>query len=222
MISFEKKLLLSGLKYIAGVDEVGRGCLAGPMVVAAVILKPRHLSYVINNDVSSGKLLEAYKSINDSKLLTYKKRAELAEFIKNHALSFSIYEIDNKTIDNLGISECTQVGFNASLAGLSKKPHHILTDAFKIKQLPTELQTNIIKGDRQSITIAAASIIAKVYRDTLMENFHEKVHKYKVYGFDKHKGYGTKLHLEAIRKHGPSSLHRLTFKLRIDPENHML
>lgn len=226
MIEYELKLMSLGSKLIAGVDEVGRGCLAGPMVVAAVILKPELIQLLDqhkttdvpfresrNNDVSCLKidqsaLIQQLTQIKDSKVLTAKKRRELSDFIKEHAFSYSIVEISAQQIDALGISQCTQLGFSSSINQLDTKPDHILTDAFPIKSIPIETQTNIISGDAKSITIAAASIIAKVYRDNLMSKLDSK---YAPYNFEKHKGYGTKLHLDTISKIGPCDIHRMTF-----------
>lgn len=199
------------IKFIAGVDEVGRGCLAGPMVVGAVILNPKHLRGLIArerlqyNDVS-------YLKLTDSKKLSPNKRKKLSDFILENAVSYSIKVINARTVDSKGISKCTQIGFGGAIKKLEIPPDHILTDAFAIKSLPKEVQTNIRHGDMLSISIAAASIIAKVYRDELMIKLHNSNEKYQVYGFDKHKGYGTKKHLVALEKYGPSDIHRLSFK----------
>ncbi len=209
LTKFERNLWNRGLKYIAGVDEVGRGCLAGPMVVSAVILNPKHLNDY-KNLLDEHKL---YDEINDSKLLTHNKRCKLNEFIVNEALAYSVVEIDNLEVDRLGISKCTQIAFEKAVLKLDKKPHHILTDAFEIKNFAKESQTNIKRGDSLSISIAAASIVAKVYRDALMERFSHN-NKYEVYGFERHKGYGTEFHRNMIKKHGFSDLHRKTFKVK--------
>lgn len=229
-LRFEKELYSKKIKFIAGIDEVGRGCLAGPMVVGAVILNPNHLRRLIelrnmslliplkrdsassyfsrknskNNDVS-------YLEITDSKKLSPKKRKRLSNFILKNAISYSIKIISSQTIDSKGLSKCTQIGFVGAVKKLKISPEHILTDAFAIKSLPKEVQTSIKHGDILSISIAAASIIAKVYRDELMIKLHNNNEKYQIYGFDKHKGYGTKYHLEALKTHGPSDIHRLSF-----------
>ncbi len=210
LLTHELILISKGIELIAGVDEVGRGCLAGPMVVGAVILNPTHLTNT-NNDVSSAPL-GLYNQIKDSKLIQPKKRLELANFIKQNAISYSIQILENTKIDQWGISKCTQVGFFNAITTLTHKPQHIITDAFKIKVLPDEVQTNIIHGDNISISVAAASIIAKVFRDTLMENLHASNQIYQKYSFDKHKGYGTKQHIEAINKYGICDLHRKSFE----------
>lgn len=224
MLYLEKSLYDKGIKYIAGVDEVGRGPLAGPMVIGAVILdiekifndflNPQVLKTniekdnfldLINNDVEYKK---SYGRINDSKKLTEKTRNELEIFIKNNCLTYSIIEISHKELDSIGLSQATQKAFYNSIKNLKIEPQHIFTDAFKIKKISEEKQTNLIRGDSTSISIAAASIIAKVYRDNLMFKL-SKI--YPQYGFEMHKGYGTKKHLEAINKYGPCEIHRKSF-----------
>jgi len=215
-LNYEKSLWDKGLDLIAGVDEVGRGALAGPMVVGAVILKADDLkqldlSEYTNNDVSK-RIFETnlYLQIKDSKLLTPKKRGELSAFIIQNCLCYSVFEIPSQEIDSYGISACTQKGFSEVVKSLKIKPEHVLTDAFPIKAFPQAIQTNIISGDRVSLTIAAASIVAKVFRDSLMCDLG-KLPSYSCYGFERHKGYGTKLHMENILKHGPSDIHRRSF-----------
>jgi len=205
LIDLEKELFNKGIRHIAGVDEVGRGPLAGPMVVSAVIWDIEKISSR-NYDVELEKL---YEKINDSKKLTEKSRIELSKFIKDNCLSFSIIEISNTELDLIGISKSTQKAFFESIKSLKIAPQHIFTDAFPIKNISKEKQTNIIKGDSRSISIAAASIIAKVYRDDLMTKYAEK---YPEYEFEKHKGYGTKLHRDAILKYGPCEIHRRSFE----------
>ena len=209
LLKYELDLINSGIDLIAGVDEVGRGALAGPMVVAAAILNPEHIR---NYDVVSADLQE-YLAVKDSKLISAKKRILLSKFLQNVLICYSIIELQNTQIDKEGIATCTQIGFFESIKKLKVKPDHVLTDTFEIKSLTISHQTNIISGDNKSISIAAASIVAKVYRDNLMINFHNEEEKYSVYGFDKHKGYGTKLHKEMIKKFGLSDLHRKSFKL---------
>jgi ribonuclease HII len=151
-----------------------------------------------------------YNQIKDSKLLSPKKREKLSDFIIKHCLCYTVFEISAYEIDLFGISACTQKAFTGVIKSLKHKPEHILTDAFPIKVYPRTVQSNITSGDRLSITIAAASIIAKVYRDNLMCSL-AKLPKYKCYGFEKHKGYGTKYHIDTIIKHGTSDIHRKTF-----------
>jgi len=218
VLEYEKNLLSQQKIHIAGVDEVGRGSLAGPMVVAAVILDPKHLEQLANrnNDVSndpqplSTEIVTKYTQIKDSKQISDKKRRELAKFIKQVAITYSIIEISVSDIDKNGISTCTNYGFYEAVSKLTIRSDHILTDAFKITKIDPTIQTNLIKGDSRSISIASASIIAKVYRDDLMIKLSQKTN-YNVYGFDKHKGYGTALHLAKINEHGASDIHRKTF-----------
>jgi ribonuclease HII len=192
---FENELWRQGLSHIAGVDEVGRGCFAGPVVAAAVILP---------------KGFNATDKINDSKQLSPKIRKELASIIQKHAVSFSIAEISVSVINEIGIGKAAQKAFAKAVNTLSLQPEHILIDAFMISELQNMAQTPIVHGDCISISIAAASIIAKVYRDELMEKLHPQ---YKVYDFSSNKGYGTKKHREAIKKYGFCDLHRTSFDL---------
>jgi len=214
-IQFEQDLLDKNIQYIAGVDEVGRGCLAGPMVVAAVILNAADLCKLANNDVTDLETVQTeefqkYTQINDSKLINPNKRSELSKFIQSVSTCYSIEIIEPQLIDKFGISQVTQIGFYNAIQKLSTKPDYILTDAFKIKKYPEQIQTNIIKGDRKSISIGAASIIAKVFRDNLMCQLHQNP-IYEPYCFNQHKGYGTKLHMAMLKKHGPCSIHRRSF-----------
>lgn len=195
---YESKLWQQGLQYIAGVDEVGRGCFAGPVVAAAVILPPG---------------FNATDKINDSKKLSPKIRKELATIVKQHALAYAIAEVSVFVINNVGIGQAAQQAFVNAITSLKIKPEHILIDAFMIKALQKGNQTAIIHGDGISISIAAASIIAKVYRDELMEKLHESHESYKVYDFFFNKGYGTKKHRDAIGNYGLCDLHRTSFNL---------
>lgn len=177
---------------IAGIDEAGRGPLAGPVVCAAVIMP-------LNKD-------EIIEGVNDSKKLTAKKREELYQKIIDKALSYSICEIYEKTIDEINILNATKIGMKKCLNNLKIKPDIVLTDAVKIEtNLPQE---NIIHGDALSYNIAAASILAKVYRDNLMIKMHKI---YPQYNFSKHKGYGTKEHIKNLVNYGACPLHRKTF-----------
>lgn len=180
------------VKYIAGVDEVGRGPLAGPIVGAAVILD---LSCIINY-------------IDDSKKLKDEKREELSKIIKNSALDYNIVEISNEEIDKYGIATCNNEIFKKAISGLKIQPDLILTDGYKIKDWNGVLNKHVIKGDAKSSSIACASIIAKVYRDELMKKYAEN---YSVYNFERNMGYGTKEHIEAIKKHGVCKIHRRSF-----------
>ncbi|HLD51233.1 ribonuclease HII [candidate division WWE3 bacterium RIFOXYC1_FULL_40_10] len=203
LLDFETQLFNQGKKFIAGVDEVGRGPLAGPLVVAAVVLNLE--SILTNNDVLS----ENYSKINDSKKLPEKMRINLDSFIRTNAIEFSIVEIGVEEIDRTGIGKCNLLGFKRAISRLKIALDHVLTDSFIVPSFAPEKQTNIVRGDTKSISIAAASIVAKVYRDQIMKT-HDST--YPEYGFAKHKGYGTKQHIEAITRNGPCELHRKSFE----------
>ncbi|MED3660380.1 ribonuclease HII [Ureibacillus sp. FSL K6-8385] len=178
--------------YLAGVDEAGRGPLAGPVVTCAVIL-PKDCPELIG--------------INDSKQLSKKKRAELAELIKKHALAYSIHFQSAKKIDELNILEATRQSMKICIENLKIRPDICLVDAVSIPiGIPQE---SIVKGDAKSLAIGAASILAKHERDLYMEELHTQ---YPQYGFDQNAGYGTKQHLEAIERFGPTVHHRKTFE----------
>lgn len=189
MLDYEKKY--QG-KLIAGVDEAGRGPLAGPVVCAVVIMP-----------LQDDKIIEG---INDSKKLTAKKREMLYEKILATALDYSIVEIDEKVIDEINILQATKLGMKKAIQNLKLKPDIVLIDAVKLDIEYS--QENIIKGDALSYNIASASILAKVHRDRLMSEFDKK---YPEYGFIRNKGYGTKEHIEALKKLGKSEIHRVTF-----------
>ncbi len=191
MLEYEQKYWSRGIKFIAGIDEAGRGPLAGPVVASAVIFE-------------EGVLIEG---VNDSKKLSEKKREELFHIIHEKALTVGIGIVSHEVIDRINILQASFLAMNKALELLIIKPQQLLVDGnfFRHEQYRVE---NIIKGDGLSHSIAAASIIAKVTRDTLMKEMHEQ---YPVYGFAKHKGYGTKAHIEAIRLHGYSPIHRRTF-----------
>ena len=181
-----------GIKYLCGVDEAGRGPLAGPVFAAAVIL-PEDFEI---------------EGLNDSKKLSEKKRDMLFDEIIEHALAYSIQAVDHKTIDEINILEATMLAMKTSVENLSIKPEHVFIDGNlvpKNMEIPTEF---VIKGDATSASIVAASILAKVSRDRFMLEMDKK---YPEYCFAKHKGYGTKLHYEKLREFGPSEIHRLTF-----------
>ena len=188
---YENFLLQTGNTYIAGVDEAGRGPLAGPIVAGSVILK--------NNDIFFG--------INDSKKISADKRDRLFDVILENCISASIHTITNKQIDELGIGKADNLAMRLSIEKLTTVPDHVLSDAFFIEDLIIN-QTAIIHGDALSISIAAASIIAKVARDRMMDEY-DKI--YPQYGFSNNKGYGTKEHIEAIKKYGICPIHRKTF-----------
>lgn len=188
----EEKIYVKGVNLICGIDEAGRGPLAGPVVVASVIM-PR-------NSMIDG--------INDSKKVSEKKREILYEQIIQEAISYSVGIIDQKEIDKINILNATKKGLNLAIKGLEVKPDTILVDALTNIDTCNIPYTSIIKGDAKSYSIAAASIIAKVTRDRIMREWDEI---YPQYGFEKHKGYGTKMHIEAIKQYGLCPLHRLSF-----------
>lgn len=191
-LTYEYQLLAEGKRYIAGVDEVGRGPLAGPVVCAAVIMP------LDDNDLILG--------VDDSKKVTEKNRRILSEAIKNKAIAYSICAVNEEVIDEINILNATKRCMKNAIEGLSLKPDCVLIDAV---DLDVDVETRpIIKGDAKSYVIGAASIIAKVYRDALMDEFDER---YPEYGFKKNKGYGTKEHINAIRTVGPCPIHRKTF-----------
>ena len=189
-LEFENKYLLKGYKYIAGVDEVGRGPLAGPVVCASVIMD-------LDNII---------EGIDDSKKLSLKKRELLFDKIINNAIAYSICEISPEEIDKINILEATKKCMKNAVDSLSVKPDILLVDAVKT-DFSVEYEA-IIKGDFKSYTIGAASILAKVYRDRLMAKYAET---YKDYGFERNSGYGTKEHIEKIKEIGPCKIHRRTF-----------
>lgn len=189
---YENELKEKGVKYIAGVDEAGRGPLAGDLVVASVILP---LDFKIDG-------------IDDSKSISDKKRREAFELIKKHAISYSIIHLTPEQIDEYNIYKATQIGMIKAIESLNIKPEHVLIDAMPLPELTID-NTSIIKGDKLSASIGAASILAKVTRDDYMKDMNIK---YPNYNFDKHKGYGTKLHLENLEKFGPCEIHRKSYK----------
>lgn len=190
---YEREMIQLGAQYIAGVDEVGRGPFAGPVVCAAVILP-----------LEKKNLIEG---IDDSKKLKEGERERLAELIKERAIAYKICEVDNKTIDRINILQATKLCMKQAVEGLAVEPDVVFVDGnFKIDiSLP---QQTLIKGDALSYSIGAASILAKVYRDRLMCEL-DKI--YPQYGFAQHKGYGTKMHRDAIREYGLCEIHRRTF-----------
>ncbi len=192
-LDFEKKLWKLGFTKVCGVDEVGRGSFAGPVVAGAVIFKDSKIP----------------EGINDSKLLKPLQREKLDKEIKKAALSWAVSEISVRHINKLGIGKATQMAFRKAVKKIS--PDFVLIDAFYINNLSRKKQKAIKKGDQICASISAASIIAKVYRDGLMTALDKK---YPAYGFDKHKGYGTKNHRDAIKTHGLCKLHRKSFNLQ--------
>lgn len=191
LYKFEEELYDTGFQAICGVDEAGRGPLAGPVVVAACILPP----------------FLRIEGINDSKQLTSKKRQELYKRIMKEALDYNIVFISVEEVDELNIYQATKKGMLEAIRGLKLSPDHVLIDAMPLNELEISHES-IIHGDARCASVAAASILAKVTRDNYMEKMDIK---YPNYGFKKHKGYGTKLHFEALEKYGPCPIHRKTF-----------
>ncbi len=188
---YERQLTADGRKYVCGADEVGRGPLAGPVVCAAVIMP--------FDDIIDG--------VDDSKKLSAKKRERLAEIIKQKAVAYAICRVEPQIIDEINILEATKLCMKNAIESLAVKPEYVLTDGNMT--LDTDIpQQSIVKGDGLSYSIGAASIIAKVYRDNLMDGYAER---FPGYGFEKNKGYGTDEHIETIKKHGLCEIHRRSF-----------
>lgn len=193
-IDFELQAHGEGFRFIAGVDEVGRGCLAGPVVAAACIL-------------DLAKPLP--RGLNDSKKLTAKRRGEIAEQLKaDYACVFAVGQVEAEEIDRINILEATRKAMRIAIEKLNPRADFLLIDAVQLKDVAFP-QKAIIKGDSISASIAAASILAKTYRDALMTGYDRE---FPHYGFASHVGYGTAVHLEALRSHGPCQLHRKTFR----------
>ncbi len=199
MKEIENEYRTKGYRLICGVDEAGRGPLAGPVYAAAVILAPDTI----------------IKGINDSKKLTEKRREELFAEICEKAAAYSIYSVDEKRIDEINILNATYEAMNGAVNGLSVMPDFVLIDGNRISGMTLPHET-VVKGDAKSVSIAAASILAKVSRDRFI---CEMAEKYPEYGFEKHKGYGTKAHTEAILKYGPCEIHRRTFLKKLLGDN---
>jgi ribonuclease HII len=187
---FERAARKLGWTRIAGIDEVGRGALFGPVVAAAVILNPKR----------------RIVGLDDSKALLPERRGVLAERIREHALSWAVAEVDASRIDAWNIYQASRQAMTAALQQLSLTPDYLLIDAMELDVMIE--QKSLIKGDAKSVSIAAASIVAKTYRDARMEEWDAV---YPQYGLARHKGYATADHLEALRQHGPTPLHRHSF-----------
>lgn len=187
---YENDFWQKGVRYVAGIDEVGRGPLAGPVVSAAVII-PRDFDLI---------------QVNDSKQLSAKQRAALAPLIQQEALAVGIGNISNETIDRVNIYEAARLAMKAALDDLDLVPDQLIIDAMTIDtSIP---QLSLIKGDAKSISISAASIVAKIYRDDLMAQYAQK---YPGYGFEHNDGYGTKEHLAGLARYGATPIHRRSF-----------
>jgi ribonuclease HII len=192
-LDFEKQAFSENFRFVAGVDEVGRGCLAGAVVAAAVILD-------LSKPIPEG--------LNDSKKLSEKKRLQIDEEIRANCIAFSIAQVEAEEIDRINILQATKKAMRLAIENLNPKADFLLIDAVQLKEINLP-QKAIIKGDAISASIAAASIVAKTYRDNLMQEL-DKI--YPQYGFAKHVGYGTKAHFEAIKQHGACALHRKSFR----------
>jgi ribonuclease HII len=191
-LSHERRLRARGFRLVAGVDEVGRGSLAGPVVAGAVILDPAR----------------PVRGLRDSKLLTANQREELSREIAENALAVGIGESEAVEIDAVNILRATHAAMRRALEALPVDPDFVLVDALTIPDVHKP-QEGLVHGDQLSASIAAASIVAKVHRDALMERWHER---WPCYRFDANKGYGTPDHLGALRRHGASPIHRTTFR----------
>ncbi len=187
----EEKLLNEGYRFICGVDEAGRGPLAGPVFAAAVVMDRK-------------KIIEG---VRDSKKLTPKKREKLFDEIIKESIAYSVAMVDSKIIDEININNATFLAMKNAIENLKIEPDIVLVDGYEIPNLSFN-QMAIIKGDRKSYSIACASILAKVSRDRYIVEISSK---YPVYKFEKHKGYGTKEHIEILQKYGPCEIHRISF-----------
>ena len=192
-LQYETAFSKKGCKYIVGVDEVGRGPLAGPVVCAAVIMP-----------LDDARIIEG---IDDSKKISEKKREQLSEKIKQTAIAYTIIETDEKVIDEINILEATKLGMKRAVETLPFSPDIVLTDGNMTLDISYP-QQSIVKGDSLSYSIGAASIIAKVHRDKLMDEYAKE---YPQYAFEKNKGYGTAEHIKGIKEYGLCPIHRRTF-----------
>lgn len=189
---YEENAIKAGYKVVCGIDEAGRGPLAGPVHAAAVILP-------------IGLVIEG---LNDSKKLSEKKREQLFDIICEKALDYSIGVATEKEIDEINILNATFLAMHRAVEGLKIRPDYALIDGNQYPKIPFVTEETVVKGDAKSMSIAAASILAKVSRDRFML---EKTKEFPQYEFERHKGYGTKLHYDKIREFGPSPIHRMSF-----------
>jgi ribonuclease HII len=200
LLEYERKIWSTGIVSLAGIDEAGRGPLAGPVSAAAVII-PRELA-----EREQALLL---RDINDSKKLTPSKREKLFIILAGNAgIQYGVGLASASEIDKINILRATYMAMARAVSALPSMPEHALVDGLPVEGLPCA-STAIVQGDAKSLLIAAASIVAKVTRDRIMDELHKK---YPVYGFIKHKGYGTKQHMQALFEHGPCPEHRLSFR----------
>jgi ribonuclease HII len=189
---YEQGAWHEGFAFVAGLDEAGRGPLAGPVVAACVILP---VGFSLEN-------------IADSKTLTHHQREKALIRIKNEALGYGVGIVDSETIDRINILQATHLAMRTALLNMRPAPDMVLVDGLPVADLGGFRQLAIVKGDRLSASISAASIIAKVTRDAIMVKYHQT---WSEYGFDSHKGYGSRAHLEALRRFGPCPIHRRSF-----------
>lgn len=192
LMRYEKELYGQGIQYIAGLDEAGRGPIAGPVVAAAVVLPQNCM----------------IEGVDDSKKLTKTMRDRLDAEIKKQALNWSIGIIFPPLLDDINIYQATKLAMSSAIAGLTLRPDHLIIDAVKLPEVRIP-QTPLIKGDSLSISVASASILAKVERDRIMDGLEEL---YPGYGFAKHKGYATREHIKALMELGPCPVHRCSFE----------
>jgi ribonuclease HII len=193
LAAYETVLARAGFAPVAGIDEAGRGACAGPLVVAAVVLDPARIRRI--------------RGLADSKLLTAAAREEAYAEVLRWALDWHVVVIGNDQIDATGLHVCNVAGMRRAFAGLRSRPGYVLTDGFPVRGLGVP-GLAIWKGDRVTASVAAASVVAKVSRDRMMRDLHER---YPLYGFDQHKGYNTDEHVRALTEHGPCPAHRYSF-----------
>jgi ribonuclease HII len=193
LAAYEAVLGRAGFAPVAGIDEAGRGACAGPLVVAAVVLDPASIKRV--------------RGLADSKLLSAAAREDVYAEVLSWALDWHVVVIDNDQIDKLGLHVCNVAGMRRAFAGLRCRPGYVLTDGFPVRGLGAPALA-VWKGDRVTASVAAASVVAKVSRDRMMRDLHER---YPSYGFDRHKGYNTDEHERALAEHGPCPAHRYSF-----------
>ncbi len=193
LAAYETVLAKAGFAPVAGIDEAGRGACAGPLVIAAVVLDPDRIKRI--------------RGLADSKLLTAAAREQAYTEVLRWALDWHVVVIDNDQIDRLGLHVCNVAGMRRAFAGLRCRPGYVLTDGFPVRGLSAPALA-VWKGDRVTASVAAASVVAKVSRDRMMRDLHER---YPLYGFDRHKGYNTDDHERALAEHGPSPAHRYSF-----------
>lgn len=200
MLTFERQYWERGDQAIAGLDEAGRGPLAGPVVAAAVIF---------DREWVTAEQHGSLKNLNDSKQLTEKQREHFFDILTSlDTITYGLGQAEAGEVDRLNILQATYEAMRRAVTSLPSAPDLILVDGNAVPRLPGPSE-NLIKGDRRSLSIAAASVIAKVTRDRLMRAY---AIEYPVYGFERHKGYGTKLHMAALNEHGPCPIHRYSFK----------